>query len=164
MKKETNTRLRSLLISGAFFSSGVIALVYEVVAMRHLRLLLGASAYAASAVLAAFMGGLALGSLIGGRRADRGGRLLLGYGIVEIVAALCFLLVGPVVRLLFPLYGWCYGASGEATGVLLLTQFVVAVSALLVPCVLLGMTLPMMVRAAGYAAMVRGAGLLGSTG
>ncbi|HMO59091.1 MAG TPA: spermine synthase, partial [Roseiflexaceae bacterium] len=52
------------------FVSGASALMYEVSWFRLLSLSFGVSVYAASAVLIAFMGGLALGSCLCGRLAD----------------------------------------------------------------------------------------------
>jgi predicted membrane-bound spermidine synthase len=52
-----------LLVHALFFASGATALVYQVVWVRSLSLILGASHLAVSIVLAAFMGGLALGGL-----------------------------------------------------------------------------------------------------
>ena len=54
-----------------FFASGAVGLVYQIVWLRQLTLIFGATAYATSAVLSTFMGGLALGSYWAGRRADR---------------------------------------------------------------------------------------------
>ena len=50
------------LLLGLFFLSGACGLVYQVVWLRQLTLIFGATAYATSAVLSTFMGGLALGS------------------------------------------------------------------------------------------------------
>ena len=51
-----------------YAASGAAALVYEVTWTRLLTLQLGHTVAAASTVLAAFMGGLALGAWIAGRR------------------------------------------------------------------------------------------------
>ncbi len=59
------------LVFTIFFVSGASGLIYEVVWFRLLSLSFGVSVYAASAVLTAFMGGLALGSWVFGRIAAR---------------------------------------------------------------------------------------------
>ena len=75
--------------------SGAAALIYEVTWTRLLTLEMGHGVAAASTVLAAFMGGLAVGSAVGGRF---GGRLtpvraLRVYAAIEAgIAALAFLL------------------------------------------------------------------------
>src|SRR5262245_26839425 len=58
------------LIVMLFACSGALSLVYEILWLRSLILVFGATTYAVSAVLTAFMGGLALGSYLFGRRAD----------------------------------------------------------------------------------------------
>lgn len=59
------------VILACFFLTGATGLVYQVVWTRRLILTFGATVPAVSTVLAAFLGGLALGSLIFGRIADR---------------------------------------------------------------------------------------------
>jgi len=49
-------------ISVIFFFSGLSALVYQLLWMRHLGFIFGNTIYASATVLTAFMGGLALGS------------------------------------------------------------------------------------------------------
>jgi len=51
--------------------SGFSALVYQILWLRLLSLVFGVTVHAASAVLASFMAGLALGSFAAGRLADR---------------------------------------------------------------------------------------------
>src|SRR3989442_115090 len=54
-----------------FFLSGAVALVYEVLWLRMLILIFGSTQFAVSTILTAFMSGLALGSFLFGRIADR---------------------------------------------------------------------------------------------
>ena len=55
------------------FFSGATALVYEVLWSKFLSQMFGSTIYAQTVVLAAFMGGLALGNRLFGRWADRRG-------------------------------------------------------------------------------------------
>ena len=55
--------MRRFLLYGLFFLSGASALIYELVWQRLLNLVFGVSTLSVSTVLAAFMGGLALGGL-----------------------------------------------------------------------------------------------------
>ena len=66
-----------------FFLSGAAGLIYEVVWTRMLTQIFGNTTYAIATVLAAFMAGLALGSYLFGRIADRGKNDFLLYGILE---------------------------------------------------------------------------------
>src|SRR4029077_19862893 len=58
-------------ILAIFVLSGAAGLVYEIVWARQLVLVFGNTTQAVSAILAGFFGGLAIGSAVGGRVADR---------------------------------------------------------------------------------------------
>ena len=78
--------LRRLLIV-CFGASGAAALIYQVAWVRLLTLSLGHTVAAASTVLAAFMGGLALGAWAAGRAADRRTTTLAMYAALELFIA-----------------------------------------------------------------------------
>src|SRR5262245_11882408 len=67
-----------------FFASGASGLVYQVVWVRELVLVFGATTFAVSTVLTAFMGGLALGGFSFGRRSEVLSRPLRVYALLEI--------------------------------------------------------------------------------
>jgi hypothetical protein len=73
-----------------FFLSGISGLIYETIWLRMLIRVLGNTVYATSIILAAFMAGLALGSLALGKFAGRAKNHLKLYAMLEIGAALCF--------------------------------------------------------------------------
>src|SRR5215212_2553267 len=76
-------------IAPLLFCSGACALLYQIVWLRELRLVFGASTSASAAVLAMFMGGLGAGGLVLGKRADRRRDPLMLYANLELgVAAL----------------------------------------------------------------------------
>lgn len=134
------TAIFCLLISGA------AGLVYQVVWMRYLSLFLGSTSHAIVAVLVAFMGGLALGNAWLGAKADRVRRPLALYGWLEIGIA--------AYALVFPhYYDFCHDAyislarhltpgSAPALGL----KFTFSLLTILVPTVLMGGTLPVMIR------------------
>jgi len=128
-----------------FIASGAAGLVYEVIWLRMLAVTLGATAPAVAAVLAAFMGGLALGSWLGGRAIDRWGRPLRWYAGLELFIA--------GYALLFPvLYGAGDGFARviyglEAEGLRLALRFAFACAILLLPTVAMGATTPAVVAA-----------------
>ena len=80
------------------FLSGAAGLLYEIVWTRSLVLVLGSTAHAVSSVLAAFLGGLAVGAAVLGRRADRSRHPLAFYAGLEVVIA--------VWAMLFPAGAW----------------------------------------------------------
>jgi spermidine synthase len=127
--------------------TGFAGLVYEVAWQKYLAALLGSQAEATSAVLAIFLGGLALGYAAFGRwslRLAPRGRLLLAYGAVEATIG--------VYALAFPLL------FGLAQRISLLAPrghpavtfaFDVALSVLLIgaPSALMGATIPLLTEA-----------------
>src|SRR5829696_6305734 len=76
-----------------FVASGATGLIYEILWARMLGLVFGATTLAVSTVLAAFMGGLALGSALAGKFAARIRKPLNTYGWMEIGIAVYALLV-----------------------------------------------------------------------
>src|SRR6266545_8304942 len=81
------------IVAACFFLSGATGLIYEVLWARMLGLVFGATTLAVSTVLAAFMGGLALGSALAGKLAPRFRKPLSTYGWMEIGIAIYALLV-----------------------------------------------------------------------
>src|ERR1044072_7577397 len=83
------SRNLSWLGMSLLFCSGATALIYEVVWSKFLSQMFGSTIYAQTVVLAAFMGGLALGNKLFANRAD-GLREPVGvYGYLEIAIGLC---------------------------------------------------------------------------
>src|SRR3954465_4027618 len=71
-----------------FFVSGARALVYEVIWSKYLNLIFGSTVQAQTTVLAVFMGGLALGNRLFGKRADWLRQPLAADGYIEMAIAL----------------------------------------------------------------------------
>src|SRR5688500_10354735 len=67
----------------AFALSGIAGLVYELIWTRYLALLVGHSAFAQVLVLAVFLGGTAIGSLLVAARSRSLERPLHAYALVE---------------------------------------------------------------------------------
>ncbi len=130
----------------AVLCSGFCALVYQVVWTRELRLLFGASTAASGAVLAAFAGGLGLGSLLLGRRVDAHPRPLQLYAHLELGIAASAAASAPLAMLARKLYVGMGGvvALGAVAGGGL--RIVLAALVLAVPTFLMGGTLPAMAR------------------
>ncbi|MCB2153634.1 fused MFS/spermidine synthase [bacterium] len=139
---------RGSLIALMFLLSGASGLIYEVVWSRQLTTLFGSTVYAISTVLTAFMGGLALGSWLLGKRADRMDRPLMFYGFLELGIAIAALAFPFLLRIVTPIIGTFYSPGGEAAFVFFsLVRFVIAVVLLLIPTTLMGATLPVISRA-----------------
>jgi spermidine synthase len=140
--------MRKVWIYVLFFLSGASALIYELVWQRQLNLVFGVSTLSVSTVLAAFMGGLALGGLLCGRFADRTPRPLLVYGLLEAAIGIIGLLLPFCFTLLTTVYSalyqqWQPGPWGGAC-----LRFVIAFPILAGLATLIGGTLPLMGRLA----------------
>src|SRR5258706_3503548 len=81
-------RTRTAPVAALLFGSGFCALVYQVAWLREFRLIFGASTAASAAVLAIFIGGLGVGGLLLGPRADQQERPLRFYATLEVIVAI----------------------------------------------------------------------------
>lgn len=151
----------SLLLAGYAFAfvSGAAALVYEVLWVRRFVSLFGATAPAASATLSALFLGLAVGSLVVGKRSARWRRPLLAYGILEVCVALGALIVIPALGLYERVYPAIYNGSFDHPLVFVALKTALAAGALFVPAFLMGGTLPTLAHA-----FVTSRGEFGKTG
>lgn len=129
-----------------FFLSGISGLMYQVLWLRLLSLVFGVTAYAASTVLASFMGGLALGSLVAGRLADRARRPLWWFGAAELGIAVSALLTPWLLAGAQRVYGGTALLVPENVALLTLVRLVCSAAVLIVPTALMGATLPLVVR------------------
>lgn len=133
---------RQGLLFFIFFLSGMSALIYEVVWLRNLIRVLGCTVYATSTVLAAFMAGMALGSYVLGKRADRTTRLLRFYAILELGIGLTALGIPFVFDLLIPVYRWFFTLTSGS--ILTIFRAVLLFFVLIVPTTMMGGTLPVL--------------------
>src|SRR6266436_4880353 len=108
---------------------------------RLLTLYMGHSLAAASTVVAAFMGGLAAGSILGGRIAPRltPSRSLYVYVSLEIAIGLVAIVVPLELAALMPLLAWSYhdGAPGLLFGAIRLLS---CLAVMFVPALAFGAT------------------------
>ena len=75
-----------------FAASGCSALIYEVVWYQLLELAIGSTSVSLGILLAAFMGGLALGNRLFGKWADRSRHPVQAYGTLELIIGIYALL------------------------------------------------------------------------
>jgi spermidine synthase len=121
-----------------YAASGAAALVYEVTWTRLLTLQLGHTVAAASTVLAAFMGGLALGAWLAGRFSLG---TLRAYATLELVIAATALVLPLALNAAIPALAWAY-ADGAAPGRFALVRVFVSLALLGVPAAAMGATFP----------------------
>ena len=129
-----------------FFLSGAAGLVYEVVWARQLVLVFGNTTQATSAILTGYFGGLALGSVLGGRLADRVRSPLKVYGIIELLLVGVVILTPVLFRGINELYRSSYPSFESAPAALALFRFALSILALAPATILMGATLPTLSR------------------
>jgi spermidine synthase len=136
------------ILAPLFFLSGASALVYQVLWLRLLALVFGVTVYAATAVLASFMAGLALGSWLGGRVSERTRLSLWTFGIVEIGIGVMAIASQWLLAALSPAYVALQEWLPDAILAVTLARVVGSFSVLVGVTTLMGMTLPVVLKAA----------------
>jgi predicted membrane-bound spermidine synthase len=130
-----------------FFASGAAALVYQVLFAKELALVFGSTATAAFTVLATFLGGMAIGSLIGGALAARVARPVIVYAYVELLIG-AFCVATPLLfAAIQSAYVFLAADLPPASPALLVLRVALGAGVLLVPTVLMGITLPLLAQA-----------------
>src|SRR5690606_13565635 len=114
------------------------ALVYEVLWSKYLSMMLGSTVQAQTVVLAVFMGGLAIGNRVFGKRSASVKSPLLGYAVME-------LFIGAYAILFPSIYSgadWTFVAIGRGVVnipfALLTLKLLISVVLLLIPTILMG--------------------------
>ncbi|MEK9146737.1 MAG: fused MFS/spermidine synthase [Patescibacteria group bacterium] len=130
-----------------FFFSGTAGLIYEIVWGRLLVLIFGSTTNSIVAVISAFLGGLAIGSLIAGQIADRlsGKKLIKTYSFLEIgigLSAASTLILLETIKSTYALFS----DGSSVTLTLLFIKFALTIFVLSIPTILMGATLPILVR------------------
>jgi len=130
-----------------FFFSGMSGLIYQIVWTRMLVLIFGNTMLATSTVLSAYMAGLAAGSFVFGKYADKRPKGLLrvyallegGIGIFALIFPLLLSIVGPVYTSLY---------RGLASNLIAINfiRFLICFLLIAVPTFLMGATLPVLIK------------------
>ena len=145
----------------AYAVSGAAALVYEVAWMRVLGDMLGSTAFASGTMLAAFMTGLGIGALLGGRLARTSKTPLRTAALAEVAVALSSVVALAALAWLPPIFfDLLTSARVSALGFLSL-QFGASFAVMLLPTIAMGVTFPLIMAAVGKRAHFgRWAGML----
>lgn len=133
------SRLHLAAPAALLFASGLAALVYQVLWIKQLSLVVGVEVHAISTAVSAFFGGLALGSHVLGRQADRLTRPLHLYAMLEAGVAI----LGIATTLALAHSGSLFARLEEQFGAASWLLPFLLVGA---PAFLMGGTLPVLVR------------------
>ena len=130
----------------ALFVSGMAGLMHEVVWAKLLVSLIGNTADSNAVVLIVFMGGLAIGAVTFGKRADKWKKPLTVYALLEIAIGAYSLLIPTLLGFAGKLYESIAGEIFDQTKLLLLLRIALAIVIVLPPAILMGATLPVLAR------------------
>jgi spermidine synthase len=133
-------------ITIVFFLSGLSALVYQLLWMRHLGFIFGNTVYASATVLTAFMGGLAIGSHLFGRISEKMRNPIRGFAFLEIAVAAYALAMPWMFELIKVVYMLAFRHVSENMVFLTALRFVLASLILVIPTICMGGTLPVLIR------------------
>ena len=146
----TRSRLSLPVLSllSLFFLSGFAALLYQVIWQRLLVFYTGSDTVSISLIVTAFMTGLGLGYLVGGRLSDRSSPAVnLRYFVGAELGIMAFAAFSK-----FILYDVLY-ASAPPFGDVPVLLYAVVFGILLIPTFLMGMSLPVLSRAFRFGTM-----------
>lgn len=130
------------MLLALFVGSGCAALIYEVVWFQLLQLVVGSSAVSLGVLLATYMGGMCVGSLMLSRYVSAREHPLKVYAKIEAGIGV----FGILVLLILPLLDHVYAAIGAQGFFGILLRAVVAAICLLPPTLLMGASLPAIAR------------------
>jgi len=135
--RTTSSRAQSALIAALFFCSGFPALIYQIVWQRVLFSIYGVNVQSVAVVVSAFMLGLGIGSLVGGRVSEK----FPDRGIS--IFGVCELAIAGFGLISLRLFHWASGfTAGTSLGYIILFSFLL----LILPTMLMGATLPLLVE------------------
>jgi predicted membrane-bound spermidine synthase len=152
----------AVLVLAVFFASGFAGLVYEVMFAKSLALVFGSTATAATTVLATYMGGMSLGSWLGGKVATRTREPLRTYAACEAGIAISCALAPFAFGVLRAVYVALARGAEPGQPSLVALQVALGAALLLPPTLLMGATLPLLAKqlAAGSAGLGKTVGAL----
>lgn len=142
---------RVYALAACFALSGLAALVYQTAWTREFALVFGTSELAVATVLAAYMGGLALGAALIDRLLPRVSRPVFAYAVLELGIAVSGVLLVPLLMhassaVLAALFGDQVAPPSSEHGGLSFYFLASAFVVLAVPATLMGATLPLLAR------------------
>jgi spermidine synthase len=129
-----------------FFMSGGTGLAYQVIWFKRFAHVWGSSSLAFASVGGSFLFGLGLGAYWIGHRTDRLSRPLRWYGVCELLIGALALVIPFEIAWLIRLSAGFYSQLPQDPLWRYLVQFLVTLVVVGPPCVLMGGTLPLLIR------------------
>ena len=135
-----------LLVLGAFGISGAAALGYEVLWTRNLGVTLHSTTYSFTLILAAFLCGIGLGSLLYGRYLQRSRRPVFLFGAIQAAVGLYALALIHFFGVMPDLFSEVIQPAEADWGTMTSLQLLLCFGVMLIPTLLLGCTFPLASR------------------
>ncbi len=145
----TMMKLLPQVLCLVFFISGTSALIFETIWFRLAGLFLGNSIWSTSIVLSTFMAGLAIGNGLAGRFSHKVRCPVRFYAFIEIVIAFSGLTVVLIFPKLFSIFFPLFSLLVDLGNPFLInvSRSIISFTAMLLPAVAMGATLPLLVKA-----------------
>jgi len=134
------------LITAIFFASGAASLTLQVLWFKQLQFVLGSATVSVSVTVASFFFGLSMGSAFGGRIADTVRRPLRTYGILELALAPVSFAITAFLSHWSIWVGWMSPMLSVESPFRFPLMVLVSLATLSLPTMLMGATLPFLVR------------------
>jgi len=122
------------------------ALIYEVIWIRPLSLVFGATVFAVSTIIASFILGLAIGSWGAGLYTDKLKNPLKYFALTQLGVGFYGILLLPIFGSLPFIYLTLYQATFPNQTIFILAQILMSMSMITIPAALMGSTLPLMMK------------------
>ncbi len=141
-----NTELMPKRFLWIIFFTGFSTLVYEICWVRQATLIFGVSVYAYSAVLTAYMGGMAIGNLLFGKKADRTTYLYRLFAYLQIGLALSGILAVFLLSGFRGTYAYLVQILQPNHSTITIIRLSLALIAMILPAICIGGMVPVMAR------------------
>jgi spermidine synthase len=135
-----------LFVLFAFMVSGFLALLYEVAWSRALILVFGSSIYAFATILTTYLLGLALGSMMLGRLADRVKNPTALFAILQMVIGASVFFTTPLIGRLPDYFMIFFSGKNVSWGGIAFSEFIVCFLLILLPTFASGASFPLVTR------------------
>lgn len=129
-----------------FFASGAASLILQVLWFKQLQFVLGSATFSVSVTVSSFFFGLSVGSALGGRLADAVASPLRAYGLLELALAPVSFAVTAFLANWSTWIGWLSPMLDLSSPARLPLIVLVSLLTLSLPTILMGATLPFLVR------------------
>jgi spermidine synthase len=134
------------IVIAVFAVSGFAALAYEVLWTRIFSLIIGSSIYAFTIMLATFLFGIGVGSIVFAPFIDRRKKPLLWFAILELIIGIAALLAVPLYKRLPFLFLGLHESLSQHFWLFLAAQFLLCAAVMVIPTLCMGAIFPTVSR------------------